>query len=154
MKEFFWALAIIFQIEGGWSEMDGGTNYGITAATLAGANRLQIVRTQDVRNLTRNEAARIYYKMYWLESGANNYPYPLNLVVFDAAVHMGPAEAKRLLHAAIQESPSLRVRHVAMQYVHERYKKLQTLKNFSKYKKGWERRMRIIASYVDTPRNL
>ena len=154
MKEFFWALAIILQIEGGWTEMDGGTNYGITAATLTGANRLQIVRTQDIRKLTKSEAAKIYYKMFWLESGANKYPYPLNLVVFDAAVHMGPAEAKRLLRIAVHNSSSLNARHIARQYVHERYKKLQTLKNYPKYKKGWNRRMRTIANCVSTARNI
>ena len=154
MKEFFWAVAIIFQIEGGWTEMDGGTNYGITAATLAGANRLQIVQTQNIRKLTRSEAARIYYKMFWLESGANKYPYPLNLVVFDAAVHMGPAEAKKLLRIAVRNSSSLKVRQIARQYVYERYKKLQTLKKYPKYKKGWGRRMRTISRYVNTTRNV
>jgi lysozyme family protein len=153
MKEFLWALAIIFQIEGGWSEMDGGTNYGITAATLTMANRLQIVHTQNIRELTKTEAAKIYYMMYWQESGANKYPYPLNLVVFDASVHMGPGEAKRLLRISVQNSPSLRVRDISRQYIHERYKKLQTLKRFPKYRRSWERRMQTIARYANTARN-
>ena len=106
MREFFWALAIIFQVEGGWTELDGGTNFGITAATLRRANDLQIVRTRNVRYLTRREAARIYYKMFWLTSGANRHPHPLNLVVFDGAVHMGPGVAKQILQTAIQNAPS------------------------------------------------
>ena len=142
------ALAIIFQIEGGWTEIDGGTNYGIRAATLARANNLKIVETQDIRKLTRNEAAAIYYKMFWLESGSYKYPYPLNLVMFDAAVHMGPGEAKRLLRVAVQGTSSTKVRPIAQRYVVERYKKLRTLKNYPKYRRGWQKRMRIIMNHV------
>ena len=156
MREFLWALAIIFNIEGGWTEIDGGTNYGITAATLASANRLQIVQTRDIRKLTRREAAIIYHRMYWLESEAHKYPYPLNLVIFDGAVHTGPGRAKSILHAAIRDAPSLNTRQIARQYVRERYRRLQTLGNYPKYRRGWRRRMQIIMTRVnDTrPRNL
>ena len=144
IREFLWVLAIMFQIEGGWTEIDGGTNYGIRAATLDRANNLQIVQTQDIRKLTKSEATVIYYKMFWLESGAYKYPFPLNLVVFDAAVHAGPEEAKRLLRVVMQKTPSNKAHLIAQQYLVERYKKLRTLNNYTTYRRGWQRRIRII----------
>jgi lysozyme family protein len=148
MKEFFLVLSIIFQLEGGWTEIDGGTNYGIKASTLARANDLKIVQTQDIKKLTRREAAVIYYKLYWIPSGAYKYSYPLNLVMLDAAVHMGAGEAGKILRVAMQNASSKSVRQVSTQYVLERYQRLRSLKQFSKYKTGWRRRMRIVARYV------
>jgi lysozyme family protein len=153
MKAFFWALSIIFRLEGGWTDLDGGTNYGITASTLTHANALKIVRTEDIKKLTRREAAAIYYRMYWLESKADKYSYPLNLAIFDAAVHMGPGEAKKILRAAVRKSSSASPKRVATQYVLERYKRLRSLSNFRKYKRGWRRRVRIIAGYVTASGN-
>jgi lysozyme family protein len=150
MNEFLWALAIIFQIEGGWTEIDGGTNYGITAATLKRANERGIVWTQNIRHISRREAAVIYYKMYWQPSRAGRYPHPLNLVIFDAAVHASPRKAKELLHTAIRNTSSLTPQGIARQYVIERYKHLQTLKTFSMYRKGWRRRMQIIMNHVNS----
>lgn len=149
MSEFLWALAIIFQIEGGWTEIDGGTNYGITAATLKRANERGIVWTQNIRHISRREAAVIYYKMYWQPSRAGRYPYPLNLVIFDAAVHASPRKSRELLHAAIRNASSLTPQGIARQYVIERYRHLQTLRNFPTYRKGWLRRMQIIMSHVN-----
>jgi lysozyme family protein len=149
MREFLLVLSIILRLEGGWNpNLDGGTNYGIRAATLSSANALRIVQTRDIRKLSRREAALTYYKMFWLESGAYRYAYPLDLVVFDAAVHMGPREAKKLLRTAMQKSSSKSARQVATQYVLERYKRLRSLRKFPKYKRGWRKRMQIIAGYV------
>jgi lysozyme family protein len=148
MKAFFLVLSIIFRIEGGWTDIDGGTNYGIRAATLARANALKITRAQDIRKLTRREAAAIYYKMFWLPSGANKYSYPLNLVIFDAAVHMGPEKAKKLLAAAQRKTSSSSPRLVATQFLLERHKQLRSLSKYPKYKRGWQKRMRIIGGYV------
>jgi lysozyme family protein len=150
MSEFLWALAIIFQIEGGWTEIDGGTNYGVTAATLRRANERGVVWTRDIRNISRQEAAVIYYRMYWQPSRAGSYPYPLNLVIFDAAVHASPGKSKELLHAAIRNTSSRTPRGIARQYVIERYRHLQTLKNYPTYRNGWRRRMRIIMNHVNS----
>ena len=149
MREFFFVLAIIFGIEGSWTEIDGGTKYGITAATLSRANRLQIVQTLDISNLTKRDATIIYYRMFWIPSGAYKFPYPLNLVIFDGAVHLGPSRAKSILRAAVRDSSSLQVRVIACRYVYERYRRLTTLKNYSKNRNGWRRRLQIIYNYVN-----
>jgi lysozyme family protein len=150
MKEFFWALAIILQIEGGLTEIDGGTMYGITAATLTRANKLRVVQRQDIRSLSRREAAKIYYEMFWLESGAHKYKRPLNLVVFDAAVHSGPGKSKELLYTSLRKTPNqLRTpKIIANQMLIERHRHLMTLGNYTKYQRGWLRRLRIIMSHV------
>lgn len=153
MRAFFFALAIIFRLEGGWCGGDGGTKYGITAATLAGANRLGIVRTQNIRRLSRREATRIYYNLYWLKSGAYQYPYPLDLVIFDAAVHTGPEKAKNLLKAVVKKTRSTNPKQIARQYVLERYRHLRSLSRFRRHKIGWRRRMSIILGYVNRARS-
>jgi lysozyme family protein len=149
LRAFLWALAIIFRLEGGWYDGDGGTNYGITAATLRTANRLGIVKSQNIRKLTRREAAWIYYELYWLKSGARGCPYPLNLVVFDAAVHAGPGKAKELLKEVLLKSRSKKPKQMARQYVLERYRHLRLLPRFRRYGIGWRKRMHIILGYVD-----
>jgi lysozyme family protein len=149
LKAFFWALAIIFRLEGGWYDGDGGTNYGITAATLRTANRLGIVRQQAIRKLTKREAAWIYYELYWLKSGAYKHAYPLDLVVFDAAVHLGPEKAKSLLKTVREKTRSKDPKQISRQYVLERYKHLRLLPRFRKYGIGWRKRMHIILGYVE-----
>ena len=153
MNEFLWALAIIFHLEGGWTEIDGGTNFGITAATLANANRQQIVLTRDIRNITRREAAVIYYHMFWRESRAYRYPYPLNLVMFDAAVHTGPGRARNIMDTARRNSPpNASPRQVAREFVRERYRRLTKLRNYQTFGRGWRRRMQIIMAHVNDTR--
>jgi lysozyme family protein len=149
LKAFIWALAIIFRLEGGWYDGDGGTNYGITAATLRTANRLGIVKSQNIRKLTRREAAWIYYELYWLKSGAHKYAYPLDLVVFDAAVHVGPEKAKDLLKTVRGKTRSKDPKQIARQYVLERYRHLRLLQRFRRYGIGWRKRMHIILGYVE-----
>jgi lysozyme family protein len=153
MRAFFFVLTIIFRLEGGWYDGDGGTKYGITAATLASANQLGIVRTQNIRKLSRREATRIYYDLYWLKSGAYRYPYPLNLVIFDAAVHSGPEKAKNLLKTVMKKTRSTNPKQIARQYVSERYMHLRSLPRFRKHKIGWRRRMNIILGYVNRARS-
>jgi len=155
MREFFYVLAIIFHVEGGWTEIDGGTRYGITAATLRSANQLQIARERDIRRLTRQEAVAIYYRMFWLESGAHNLPYPLNLVLFDAAVHMGPQRARRVLRSVARNSAENGIkdmREIARLFVHERYQRLQASSRYQDFGAGWRRRLQVIYNHVNDDR--
>ena len=148
---FFLALQIIFGVEGGWYGADGGTNYGIRASTLKEANRLGIVRETNIRRITRGDAAKIYYQMYWIPSGAGNLDWPLCLVVFDAAVHAGVPKSRELLKLARRASDlSWNQKDVALQMVIEKWKYLRSLSKFSKYP-GWRRRMNVILSHVSAP---
>jgi lysozyme family protein len=55
----------------------------------------------DVEGLTFDEAAGIYRRDYWDKVGCEEFPEPVALVLFDAAVNQGPGPAIRLLQAAL-----------------------------------------------------
>ena len=148
LKSFFLALQIIFSLEGGWYAGDGGTMYGIRASTLGEANRRGIVRETNIRRIKQGDAAKIYYYMYWIPSGAGRYDWPLCLVVFDAAVHNGVGKSGELLDIAYKAlRPGSSQNDIALQMVVERWKHLKSLSKFPKYP-GWRRRMNTILRHV------
>jgi len=51
----------------------------------------------DIKNLTLEQATQRYRERYWEGSGANALPFELAACVFDTAVNMGFAKAKRFL---------------------------------------------------------
>lgn len=73
------------------------TNMGITEGTLSNAYSKGIVGHNNIKKLTRNEAAKIYEALYWGPSGANQMPWSLCLLHFDAAVNHGLGGAGKLI---------------------------------------------------------
>lgn len=69
-----------------------GTKWGISAAAFPHL---------DIPALTEPEAAAIYRTHYWRPLGADALPAPLALLLFDAAVMTGCAEAVRRLQEAL-----------------------------------------------------
>lgn len=69
-----------------------GTKFGISAAAYP---RL------DIANLTEDAAAAIYRRDYWDACRCEEMPWPVALVIFDAAVNQGPGTARRLLQACV-----------------------------------------------------
>lgn len=65
-----------------------GTNFGISACSYP---------ELDIKNLSMTQADEIYYKDYWLASGADKLPWPYCLVVFDTAVLHGVGAAREWL---------------------------------------------------------
>lgn len=63
-----------------------GTNFGISAASYPHL---------DIANLTIEQADEIYYRDYWLASGADKLPWPYCLLAFDTAVLHGVAASKK-----------------------------------------------------------
>ena len=94
------AIAFVFLWEGGYvnhpADRGGETNMGITAATLAAAHAKGIVGHNVVRNLTRDEAARIYKINYWDNYWWGNIAWPACLALLDATVHHGGGGMARL----------------------------------------------------------
>jgi lysozyme family protein len=90
--------------EGGFvehsSDPGGATNFGITHRTLSRA-RGHPVSVDDVRCLSREEAASIYRRFYWDIVRADELPSGLDLLVFDFAVHSGPARAVQMLQSLL-----------------------------------------------------
>ncbi len=50
---------------------------------------------EDIKNLTEERAAYLYWYDYWLPSHAGNLDYPLCTVVFDTAINCGVARAQQ-----------------------------------------------------------
>lgn len=106
-ENFEKALSFTFGSEGGISnhpaDRGGLTNMGITAGTLHRAYIQRIVGHDDVRRLTRAEAAKIYEKFYWEPSCADEMPWPLCALHFDAAVNHGLGGAAKLLQRTLSK---------------------------------------------------
>ena len=66
-----------------------GTKYGISAASYPHL---------DIKNLTRADAKDIYWRDYWLKTGADKLKWPLSMIQFDTAVNMGTGAASKLQH--------------------------------------------------------
>ncbi len=103
-SRFEQSLALVLQHEGGFvqhpRDPGGATNLGITRETLSRA-RGRGAAVDDVRHLTKGEAALIYRRFYWDPVRADELSPGLDLAVFDLAVHSGPIKAARMLQAAV-----------------------------------------------------
>lgn len=98
------ALDRVLIQEGGFvnhpDDPGGATNLGITRRTLSQARGLP-ASAEDVRRLTRAEAASIYRRLYWNAVRGDELPPGIGLAVFDMAVHSGPSRSVRLLQEAL-----------------------------------------------------
>ncbi|MGO4572796.1 glycoside hydrolase family 108 protein [Microvirga sp. 2TAF3] len=98
------ALVQVLAHEGGFVrhplDPGGATNFGITRQTLSQA-RGRPVSVDDVRLLSKAEAATIYRRCYWDKIRAAELPPGLDLAIFDIAVNSGPARAARMLQEAL-----------------------------------------------------
>lgn len=162
MSDFKKALQIVLAQEGGYSDdardPGGKTQYGITEA-VARANGYD----GDMRHLPMSLAEDIYLREYWIPAGCDNYPWPLNLLVFDAAVNQGVEPAKRMLQRALgtvqdgiigsttkrlaaQSGPWHWARFLA-----QRAKRYQGTRNFDRFGDGWLIRTYLIAFAAAQP---
>ncbi|MVN86924.1 secretion activator protein [Deinococcus sp. HMF7620] len=99
-----------------------GTKWGIAAH----ANP-----TLDIKNLTLDDARRIYQTRYWSAIGAEQLPPPLALVAFDTAVNSGVGRAREFL---------ARTRDWR-QFLNLRLAFLRSLSTYARYGRGWENRV-------------
>lgn len=97
-------LPITLAQEGGFvdnpNDPGGATNLGITLKTLEAWRGTQVT-VQDVRDLTKQEAAEIYRANYWLPSRCNELPLGIDLMVFDFGVNAGPRTSVKLIQRAV-----------------------------------------------------
>ena len=94
----------IIRREGGYVDhpMDRGgpTNYGITHKTLARYLDREVTR-DDVKRLSRELAAEIYRRAYYLEPRLDSLPARVRPFLFDSAVNHGPRRAVRFLQQVL-----------------------------------------------------
>lgn len=105
LSRFDKCLRVVFGSEGGWSDnpndAGGKTNFGITEGTLRAAFADGQVGHDDIRKLTRDEAAAIYRARYWDAAHCDEIPEPVDLFVFDAAVNCGVRTGVKFLQSAL-----------------------------------------------------
>ncbi len=98
------SLAVVLGHEGGFVrhpfDPGGATNFGITQRTLARA-RGGRADADDVRRLTKDEAAVIYRCFYWDAMKASEMPPGVALALFDFAVNSGVPRAVRQLQSIL-----------------------------------------------------
>jgi len=101
---------VIDELEGGDRIVtDSGqvTKFGIAAKYHPGL---------DIPSLTRAQATDIYERDYWLKTGCDTLAWPMDLIVFDAAVNQGVTFAASLKMTAIDYVEALMMR--IEQYAH------------------------------------
>jgi subtilase family serine protease len=98
---FLEAMDFTGAAEGGYvnhpSDRGGATNRGVTQRTYDAWRTDQGLATQDVRQISEDEAHTIYYDRYWTASGADEMDRLTAIVQFDTAVNSGVGGANRLL---------------------------------------------------------
>ncbi|WP_457091838.1 glycoside hydrolase family 108 protein [Microvirga sp. P5_D2] len=176
-SSFETAVALVLQHEGGFvnhpRDPGGATNFGITRETLS-RSRGCLASVEDVRRLTREEAASIYRSLYWKAVRADELPLGLDLAVFDLAVNSGPKRAVTMLQsvlgvgadgligpvtikAASRADPAATVRRLTR----ARLGFLFRLATWPVFGRGWRRRvlaveqeaLRLVASSSPSTRN-
>jgi len=109
MIKFRNALSYIFFVEGGYSnnpkDKGGETKYGITEGTykIWIESKDAPEELPPLKGIDKGIAELIYKTMYWDAIRGDELPSGLSTMVFDSAVHAGPARAIRWLQRAVGE---------------------------------------------------
>ncbi len=100
------SLEWLLEEEGGFSnhpaDTGGATMYGVTHATYDAWRKAIKRPKQSVKLITQEEAFALYKAMYWDEAGCDKLPWPINYMVFDAAVNSGPSRGTKWLQEALR----------------------------------------------------
>lgn len=139
--EFEKCIQFVLEKEGGYvnhpNDPGGETKYGISKKAFPDL---------DIKNLTIEQAKRIYFQNYWLR-GASSLSWPLNLCFFDCAVNQGTGQAKKFLATMEQAKKDwrffleLRREHYTM--LTERNPKLKV------FLKGWFNRILEVRKFIE-----
>lgn len=96
-NKFDTVFELILKHEGGYvndpNDPGGETKYGISKRSFP---------TLDIKNLTKQEAKEIYYKM-WKKYKLDLLPYPLSAILFDIGINIGPRRAIRILQLSLND---------------------------------------------------
>jgi len=94
---FLLAVERVLMSEGGYvndaNDVGGETHWGVSKRAYPAL---------DIRALTRDDAIAIYWRDYWTAVRGSNLPFPVAIVVFDAAVNQGVKTAIRFLQSALK----------------------------------------------------
>ncbi|QYM74324.1 glycoside hydrolase family 108 protein [Pseudochrobactrum sp. Wa41.01b-1] len=148
----------MFGHEGGYvnnpKDPGGATKYGITHRTLAAHRGVASVTPAQVKALTKEEAAKIYRRSYWVQSGGDLLPVGIDFMAFDYGVNSGPAQAVKSLQRVVGVTMDGVVGgrtvtavkaykgDLIAAYAAERLRFMKTLKTWPVFGWGWQHRVR------------
>lgn len=102
--EFDDLIGHVLEREGGYvdhhADRGGPTNFGITQRVYSDWLAVRGMTWKNVRELTQDEAVRIYFANYWQKAGCAALPPKVRDVHFDAAVNHGVRRAAMMLQMA------------------------------------------------------
>lgn len=136
---FTLCVAFVLEREGGYvnnpSDPGGETNYGISKRAYPNI---------DIKNLKKSDAIALYYRDYWLPSGADSLTFPLAAVHFDCAVNQGLGRAKKWLKECEEEwRKYIELRRIYYLNLVVKNPKLAIFKN------GWLNRLKHLTTFVE-----
>jgi lysozyme family protein len=103
------SLPFILRWEGGFvddpNDHGGRTNRGVTQRVFTAWRESQGMAQEDVKQISEQEVASIYYDRYWLAAKCDALRRKLDLAAFDTAVNMGPNRAIKILQEAVGSAP-------------------------------------------------
>lgn len=146
------ALAGVFKEEGGYANVKGDaggeTNFGIADmrdGVPDGMTDIDGDGKPDTRlkDLTKEQAADIYWREYWLECACNLYPPPLDWIVFDSAVQHSPALAVEFRRQAGNDAK--RYLAIRRQFYLDLIKRKPVNE---KFRRGWMNRLDHLATLI------
>ena len=107
-SDFHFCLGVIFPHEGGFTDDPrdpahlGGksTNMGITQDTLSAWRGYEVTK-QEVKELTKPEAVKIYKTWFWDGAKCEKLPRGINLCLFDFAINAGVPQAVKIIQRLV-----------------------------------------------------
>jgi hypothetical protein len=138
MTDFERALAFVLMWEGGYTndpdDPGGETNFGISKRAYP---------RENIKAMTRERAAELYKRDYWIPAGCEGKPYPLALAIFDTAVNCGTVSAKSWAKD-FDEDPLALVARRVLYY----FRIVKKTPSSSKFLKGWLNRVAGLVTVV------
>ena len=148
-ERFRVALDFVLSCEGGYvnnpNDLGGETNFGITTRTYLDYRRSKGLAPRSVKEISWDEIEDIYYKKYYIPSGANKIKdFRLALLHFDTAVNMGVTRANSFLTLSHSNYETyLRLRK-------EKYIEFAKVPSQKIFLKGWLNRLCRLENFINT----
>lgn len=156
LESFEEALAFVLAQEGGFAELKGDetTNLGVKKSTWE--NYIgRVVTKDDIRALKVVDVKPLYKKEYYDRAYCHQLFTPMDLCVFDFAVHSGcrqalttlartigiPYNSKLVKELVAKVNAFSDKKKLVSDYIDARLKFLQGLKNFKDFGRGWTNRI-------------